>query len=60
MAYQLPDSPRPSARKHYVGVIPDTHVGYIGDQPTYSVTAWDVALQALRHNARRLTHVVLL
>lgn len=51
---------RPSAKKFYLGVIPDTHVGYVGEHPTYSVGAWDVAMQALRLQRKRLTHVVVL
>ncbi len=60
MKYELPIRPRPSRKKWYAMVIPDTHVGYIVDTPTYSPGAWDLAMQALRHNAKRLTHVVML
>ncbi len=41
-------------------IIPDTHVGYVVDTPTYSLPAWDLAIQALAHNQDRLTHVVFL
>lgn len=60
MPYQLPVRPRPSAKKWYVLVIPDTHVGYIADTPTYSIGCWDITMQALDKLQRRLTHVVLL
>jgi len=60
MSWKAPSVPRPSARKHFVMVIPDTHVGYIGDTPTYDMAAWDIAMQALLHYAERLTHVVFL
>lgn len=58
MTYRIPTR-RPSARKYYVMHIPDVHVGYIVDTPTYSVGAWDVAMQALAHLRDRLTHVVI-
>lgn len=56
----LPKIPAPSAKRHYVLVIPDVHVGYVVDTPTYSLGAWDVAMQALSHLRDRLTHVVIL
>lgn len=56
----LPIALRPSAKKYYIGVIPDVHVGYVVDAPTYCIPAWDVAMQALCHSRDRLTHVVLL
>ncbi len=60
MSWTPPRAPRPSKRQHYVMVLPDTHVGYIGDTPTYSLGAWDIAMQALAHRAERLTHLVFL
>ena len=60
MAYQFPSRPRPSKRWRYVAVIPDMHVGYIAGVPTYSIPAWDIAVQALQHDAKRLTDVVFL
>lgn len=59
MSYQIPRR-RPSSKKYYALVIPDVHVGYILDTPTYSVGAWDVTMQALHHLRNRLTHVVIL
>jgi predicted phosphodiesterase len=53
-------SVHPSKKLWYAMVIPDTHVGYVVDNPTYSVGAWDIAIQALKHNAKRLTHLVFL
>jgi len=58
LTYQIPKR-RPSARKFYAMGIPDVHIGYIVDTPTYSVGAWDVAMQALLHLRDRLTHVVI-
>ncbi len=60
MAYQFPSKPRPSRKWRYVAVIPDVHVGYIAGVPTYSIPAWDVAMQALAHDAGRITDVVFL
>lgn len=60
MSYELPERPRPSKKKHFIGVIPDTHIGYVVDTPTYSIPSWDIAMQALRHQVKRLTHVVVL
>lgn len=60
MPYRMPPRPRPSKKKHYVAVIPDVHVGYIVDTPTYSVGAWDLCMQALQHDAKRLTHIIIL
>lgn len=60
MGYTLPARPKPSRKKFFIGVIPDVHVGYIGDTPTYSIAAWDIAMQALRHEVERLTHVVII
>lgn len=60
MPLHLPRKPRPSRKKHYAFVIPDTHVGYIMDTPTYSIPAWDVAMQALRLQRKRVTHVIIL
>lgn len=57
---RFPARPRPSKKKYFIGVIPDTHVGYSLDSPTYSIPAWDVAMQALWHNVNRLTHIVIL
>ena len=51
---------KPSTKKWYVLVIPDVHVGYVVDTPTYSIACWDVAMQALHHYRERLTHVVIL
>jgi len=51
---------RASKKKFYALVIPDTHIGYILDTPTYSVGAWDVTLQALNALRDRLTHVIIL
>jgi hypothetical protein len=59
MPYRIPRR-RPSAQKYYALVIPDVHVGYILDTPTYSVGAWDVTMQALDALRDRLTHVVIL
>jgi metallophosphoesterase superfamily enzyme len=58
--FKLPARPKAAAKKWYAAVIPDTHVGYVVDTPTYSLGAWDLCLQALRHDAERLTHVVFL
>lgn len=41
-------------------VIPDVHVGYVVDTPTYSIGAWDITMQALQRNAKRITHLVIL
>ena len=60
MSYQLPSRTAPSAKKHFIGVIPDTHIGYVGDHPTYSIPCWDIAMQAMRHYRKRLTHLVVL
>lgn len=51
---------RPSAKKWYALVVPDVHVGYVVDTPTYSIACWDVVMQALHHLRKRLTHVVIL
>lgn len=60
MPYQLPVRPRPSKKKWYALVIPDVHVGYVADTPTYSIGCWDIAMQALKVLRKRLTHVVIL
>lgn len=56
----FPKRPRPSKKRYFIGVIPDTHVGYSIDTPTYSIPAWDIAIQALWHHVKRLTHIVIL
>lgn len=56
----FPERPRPSKKKYFIGVLPDMHVGYAIDTPTYSIPAWDIAMQALWYNWRRLTHIVIL
>ncbi|KKM08707.1 hypothetical protein LCGC14_1723430 [marine sediment metagenome] len=58
--YTFPERPKASKKKHYVMVIPDAHIGYVVDHPTYSIPCWDIVLQALKHNAKRLTHVLIL
>lgn len=60
MPYVIPEAPSRSKKRYYVGVIPDAHIGYIVDHPTYSIPAWDVMMQGLIHDIKRLTHVVLL
>ncbi len=60
MRLAIPRKRRSSEKQHFVMVIPDTHVGYVVDTPTYSIPAWDLCLQALAHNQDRLTHVVFL
>lgn len=60
MPYTIPEAPARSKKRHYIGVVPDSHIGYIVDHPTYSISAWDVMMQGLRHDIKRLTHVVLL
>lgn len=60
MPYVIPEPRNRSKKKYYVAVIPDVHIGYIVDTPTYSISAWDVMIQGLRHDIKRLTHVVLL
>ena len=60
MAYRFPSKPRPSRKWRYIGVLPDTHVGYVAGVPTYSIPAWDIAVQALKHDAERLTDIVFL
>lgn len=60
MTWRPPARPRPSAKKHYLHVFPDVHIGYVVDTPTYSIAAWDIAMQALRHDRKRITHVVFL
>lgn len=60
MGFKFPQKPRPSKRWRYVMALPDTHVGYSLKVPTYCITAWDIAMQALRHNAKRLTDLVFL
>jgi hypothetical protein len=56
VSYVLPKRPRPSRKKYYAMVVPDVHVGYVTDLPTYSVGGWDLMIQALKANAGRLTH----
>lgn len=58
--WKPPTSVRPSKKDRYVLVIPDVHVGYIVDTPTYSIAAWDVMVQALYQLRKRLTDVVIL
>ena len=60
MTWSPPRRPRPSNRKHYLLVFPDSHFGYAVDTPTYSIPAWDIAIQMLHHYRKRLTHVVFL
>lgn len=60
MSFVPPERPRSSRKKYYLGVLPDLHAGYSIDTPTYSIPAWDIAMQALRHNAKRLTHIIIL
>jgi metallophosphoesterase superfamily enzyme len=60
LKYHLPRRAKPSAKKHYALIIPDVHIGYIVDTPTYSLGAWDIVMQALRHLRKRLTHVIIL
>lgn len=60
MPYKFPSRPKASARWRYILVIPDTHVGYIVDHPTYSIPCWDITMQALAHYSDRLTDVVFL
>jgi len=57
---RFPSRPRSSPKRYYIGILPDTHVGYTLDTPTYSIPAWDVAMQALWHVVDRLTHLVIL
>lgn len=40
--------------------LPDPHIGYIIDTPTYCPGAWDIAMQALYHLRKRLTHLIFL
>jgi hypothetical protein len=51
---------RPSAKKWYGLVIPDVHIGYEAEVPTHSEGCWDILIQALKYQARRLTHVIIL
>lgn len=60
MSYTIPEKPGSSKKRHYIAVIPDVHIGYITEYPTYSIPAWDVMVQGLRHDIERLTHVVIL
>jgi hypothetical protein len=60
LSFVPPERPRPSSKKYYLGVLPDLHAGYVIDTPTYSIPAWDIAMQALWHNLKRLTHIVIL
>lgn len=59
MPYKFEKRSRGSAKWAYTLIIPDTHVGYVGDVPTYSPGAWDCTMRAL-HALRqqdRLTHL---
>lgn len=58
--YKFTKRSKPSPKKHYVFVIPDVHVGYVTDIPTYSHGVWDVGMQALKKAAKRVTHVVII
>lgn len=60
MEWTPPIRPRPSRKQHYILVLPDAHIGYSVEAPTYSIAAWDLAMQALSHYRKRLTHVVFL
>ncbi len=40
--------------------MPDVHVGYVVDTPTYSLGAWDIFMQALATEAERITHLIIL
>jgi metallophosphoesterase superfamily enzyme len=41
-------------------VIPDVHIGYMIDTPTYSLPCWDLMIQALVHYGDRITHFVII
>jgi hypothetical protein len=58
--YAFPKPPRPSKKQHYIFAIPDVHVGYAVDHPTYSIPCWDVTIQALKKLEDRVTHVVIM
>lgn len=58
--YEFPARPAASEKKHYIFIIPDAHVGYVVDAPTYSIPCWDIVIQALEAVADRVTHVVIL
>ena len=60
MTYQMPKRPAPSKKQHYIMVIPDVHVGYVVDTPTYSLPAWDIMIQALAEKQDRITHFVII
>lgn len=58
--YRFKVKARHSRKKWYAFIVPDVHVGYVGNVPTYSPGAWDVAMQALATVRDRITHVIIL
>lgn len=57
--YKPPKPLRSSEKKWFAFQIPDVHRGYHVGIPSHDPMVWDVGMQALRHFAHRLTHVII-
>jgi len=60
MAYKIPSVAKPAKKKAFAFIVPDTHYGYQGELPGYDPLVFDLGLQAIRHYAPRMTHLILL
>ena len=56
--WRVPATPKLSKKKHLVFQIPDVHVGYHNGVPAFDPCVWDIGMQALKHYAPNLTHLV--
>lgn len=58
--FKFPKRPKTSKKQHYIFAIPDAHIGYVVDTPTYSIPCWDIVIQAIIAERERITHIVIL